>query len=71
MRADNNVSSLRPITILHVVGSLNRGGIETWPCHAVARYRDGNDDFNFGDDVWKSRQIHKASNAFPRRRKHE
>jgi len=27
----------RPIGVLHVVGSLNRGGIETWLCGVVAR----------------------------------
>jgi glycosyltransferase involved in cell wall biosynthesis len=28
---------LRPLRILHVVGSLNRGGIETWLAQAIAR----------------------------------
>jgi hypothetical protein len=32
---------------------------------AGARYRDGNYDFNFGDDVWKARQIHKAIKHIP------
>jgi len=35
VRSEDNVASLRQMRILHVVGSLNRGGIETWLCQAV------------------------------------
>jgi hypothetical protein len=30
-----------------------------------ARYRDGDYDFNFGDDVWKAPQMHKAIARIP------
>jgi len=36
MPPENNAGLLPPIKVLHVVGSLNRGGIETWLCQAVA-----------------------------------
>src|ERR1035437_10847722 len=44
MPSENNEASLRPIKILHVVASLNPGGIETWlwqavPNMAQERYR--------------------------------
>lgn len=37
MLSGNGETPLRPLKILHVVGSVNRGGIETWLCGAVAR----------------------------------
>lgn len=36
MLSENSSSSASPLRILHVVGSLNRGGIETWLRHAIA-----------------------------------
>jgi SAM-dependent methyltransferase len=32
---------------------------------AVARYKDGSYDFNFGDDLWKARQMHKVIARIP------
>jgi SAM-dependent methyltransferase len=32
---------------------------------AAARYQDGNYDFNFGDDVWKAREMRKAIGHIP------
>ena len=37
MQSESGVGVLRPIKILHVVGSLNRGGIETWLHEVVGR----------------------------------
>ena len=36
MRFEPNMAPPRPVRVLHVIGSLNRGGIETWLSQAVA-----------------------------------
>jgi glycosyltransferase involved in cell wall biosynthesis len=47
MRSENNVAPLRPTRILHVVGSLNRGGVETWLWQAVASMTQERYQFDF------------------------
>ena len=47
MPSENNVGILRPIKILHVVGSLNRGGIETWLREVVGRLSRGRYESDF------------------------